>query len=226
MTLSRRSRGRSNPSIRVLPSQGESVGLKSIETNPESKIRVLCVVTWALGGDSGSWRALLVASALREMGYEVMVHQYVSTSTIGPQNAIPARFDAVPRRIFESSRQATPMHHSRVMAREKYDVVIGNNMNGAAYSLLGRFRAPLVLDLHGDMVAELLMDGGYRATPLPLRAMRRTVYQITEFVTRKLCDRMTCVSREMMRRLADRGVAEKKLVYAPNCVDLEFSTLR
>ncbi len=187
-----------------------------------TKAKILCVLTWRLGGDSGSWRALQVAGALQDLGYEVMVHQYVTSSVPQPTSPVPARFDSIPREVFELSRASTPWHHHRIVAQDGFDVVIGNNMNGAAYSLLGRVKAPLILDCHGDMVAEQAMDPSFSERHLPARVLRGAVYRLADGVTRKMCDRITCVSREMIRRLAARGVPQAKLVYAPNCVDLEF----
>ncbi len=96
-------------------------------------------------------------------------------------------------------------------------------MNGAFYSLLGRLRAPLILDLHGDMVAELdMFRPDYKARPSTAFRIRKIIYQLTESATRRLSNRISCVSRTMVSVLRQRGVPLERLLYVPNCVDLDF----
>ena len=187
------------------------------------KANVLCVTTYQLGDDSASMRVLNVAGALRDLGYGVTVHQHVRKSADTSPANVGNRGAGIHRRVIVSSRPASFLRHLIWVAREKYDVVIGNSMNGALFSLLGRLRAPLILDLHGDMVAELDMNLPEGSERLPFRfQIRRSFYTLTEVVTRKLSDRISCVSRKMMSVLCERGVPNDRLLYVPNCVDLDF----
>ena len=192
-------------------------------TAPGVKANVLCVTTYELGDESASTRVLNVAGALREQGYGVTVHQHVCRRTPTSRVDLVNTGDGITRRVIVSSRPASFFRHLVWVAREKYDVVIGNNMNGALFSLLGRLKAPLVLDLHGDMVAELDMDFPDSTRRPPFRfQVRRSFYELTEFVTRKFSDRISCVSRKMISVLRERGVPDNRLLYVPNCVDLDF----
>jgi glycosyltransferase involved in cell wall biosynthesis len=185
--------------------------------------KVLCVTSYLLGDNAASWRVMNIASSLRDQGYAVAINQYVRRPS-PPTNDHPGNtYCEIPSTVVVSSRPVCLLRHLRYLARGNYDLVIGNNINGALFSLLGRIRRPLVLDMHGDMVAELEMDrpGNLeRQTFIP--HARRLLYRAADYVTCRLSSSISCVSRTMMRVLSARGIREEKLVYAPNCVDLEF----
>ena len=188
-----------------------------------SKARVLCVTTYELSERSASTRALNVAAALRDLGHEVTIHQHVTRRRYLPQGIVAERSEAIRRKVIVSPRAASFVRHYSAVVRGNYDVVIGNNMNGAFYSLLGRLRAPLILDLHGDMVAELdMFRPDPESRPSAGFRVRRIVYQLTESTTRRLSSRISCVSRTMVSELRQRGVPPERLLYVPNCVDLDF----
>lgn len=195
----------------------------TLHASPDVKANVLCVTTYELGDDSASTRVLNVAGLLRDEGYAVAVHQHVWGSASSDSIERIDSEGGITRRVIVTSRLASFFRHLGWVVRENYDVVIGNNMNGALFSILGRLRAPLVLDLHGDMVAELDMHFCDRQGP-PSFAMlvRKPFYRVTDYVTRSVSDRISCVSRKMMSVLRSRGVPDSRLVYVPNCVDLEF----
>jgi glycosyltransferase involved in cell wall biosynthesis len=200
---------------------------QSIQVSPTTisapRAKVLCVTSYALSDDAASWRALNVAKALRDFGCAVTIHQYVRERPGTQPDVWHERFGEIPRKLVVSSRPSVFARHLRSVARENYDLVIGNNMNGALFSLLGRLKAPLVLDIHGDMVAELAMERPEeRGTPWIRYKGRALLYRVTESLTRNLSDRISCVSRTMIRVLRNKGVQEGKLLYAPNCVDLKF----
>jgi glycosyltransferase involved in cell wall biosynthesis len=100
-------------------------------------------------------------------------------------------------------------------------VVLGNNINGTMLGLLARLRVPVVLDMHGDMVAELeLLEPAASFSSAARRWGRRTLYRLADAAAVRISNRISCVSKTMMSVLQNRGVAHDRLVYVPNCVDL------
>ncbi len=198
---------------------------RCVQPSRESRIarKVLCVTSYALSDKADSWRALNVAGGLREQGYEVAVQQYVRTPPTATTLDWGGRFSQVRCEIVVSSRPSCFVKHLRYVLRDRYDVVIGNNVNGALFSVLGRLTAPLVLDMHGDMAAELSMEEIDSSTARPIgRQVRKSLYRLAEAVTCRLSSRIWCVSRTMMSTLRGRGIRSEKMLYAPNGVDLEF----
>jgi glycosyltransferase involved in cell wall biosynthesis len=100
-------------------------------------------------------------------------------------------------------------------------VILGNNINGALLGLLARLHVPMILDMHGDMVAELEMLESVSTLSSGVRRLgRHVLYRLADASAVRLSNRISCVSKTMMSVLQDRGVATDRLVYVPNCVDL------
>ncbi|PWB82113.1 MAG: hypothetical protein C3F08_00450 [Candidatus Methylomirabilota bacterium] len=185
----------------------------------------MCVTSYVLGDDAASWRALNIARSLCDAGYRVTVRQYVRPEKLVTGRRRALEIPGVSFEIAITSRLGSILRHGWDVTRKGFDLVIGNNINGGLFSILGCLSTPLVLDMHGNMVAELEMehtwDGGSSVLDIEYR-FRRVLYQLADVTTRRIADRVLCVSRAMMRELGSRGVQEKKLVYVPNCVDLQF----
>jgi len=195
----------------------------SLQSSPARRKRVLCATTYLLADNAASWRVMNIASSLRDQGYEVAVNQYVRRSPPADYDHPATWCSEIQSKVVVSARPVSLVAHLRCLAQGNYDLVIGNNINGALCSLLGRARRPLVLDMHGDMVAELAMERPARLGPRTItHHARRFLYWTADHLTCTLSSRISCVSRTMMRVLSARGISGERLVYAPNCVDLAF----
>jgi glycosyltransferase involved in cell wall biosynthesis len=194
-----------------------------LPSRPARRKKVLCVTSYLLGDNAASWRVMNLARSLRDQGYAVAINQYVRRLSLPASDHQDDNSFGIPSTVVVSPRPVCLLRHLRCLARDHYDLVIGNNINGALFSLLGRFRLPLVLDMHGDMVAELSLESpNHLGRQTVIYHARRLLYRATDYVTCTASSRISCVSRTMMRVLSARGIREEKLVYAPNCVDLEF----
>jgi glycosyltransferase involved in cell wall biosynthesis len=97
------------------------------------------------------------------------------------------------------------------------------NTGAAAFcSLSGRLtKTPLVFDMHGDLLQELLLRCGYSLNPKFM--INYLQFKIMDYANLKGSDQIICVSNRMIDYLhTSKGISLNKLEYVTNGVDLDF----
>lgn len=188
------------------------------------RVRILSVVGGVLCEDAMSRRIINIAKMLVSLGHEIHIVQYVKESTWNRLGGNSFEFGGLDHSVVFVSWACTHVRHLKELLKDDYGLVYGNTHAGAFWSVLSRLRrTPIIFDMHGDMVAELLMTNG---SDLYIRAqIARNLAPIVfvDQVATRLSDRIICISRKMIEFLhARRGVPKEKMFYVTNGTDLGF----
>jgi len=160
-----------------------------------------------------------IASSLEAMGHSIDFFHYgaashdrwfENTKTTGAHEYVVA------------PRPVIPFKHLRAISKGTWNLVYANMQTAAVHSCLTRLaRVPLVVDLHGDVVAEFWIQ-----TQLKPRSTGGIVgyskWKAIDMISRCAATRLVCVSRRMMSILEAQGIQKSRMIYVPNGVDLDF----
>jgi len=185
-------------------------------------LKILSVTAFPVADDAASWRIRNIANSLLSKGQEVHLIQYISKShhDILPRNG--GLLSTIPSSVCAAPRAILHLKHLQKLSECDYDLVYGNTHLGAFFSVLSRLKkVPLVFDMHGGLVEELLMrNDDYRFT---MRLLKLLTFLLIDVIDRKVSSKIACVSYSMMNYLREeKEVPASKLVYVPNGVDLNF----
>jgi len=165
------------------------------------------------------WRMDSVASALESYGHKIDFVHYGGREHAkwpGSQKSAGSHTYVV------APRPVIPFKHLRAVSNGSYQLVFANMQTAAIHSCLSRIAdVPLVVDFHGDIVAE------FRIQSRPPRYSARVLleysrWKLADLLSRYASTKIVCVSNKMMEVLGSQGVRRSKLIFAPNGVDLAF----
>lgn len=187
------------------------------------KKKILYATHFILGYGANSWRVSNIARALRKEGYVIDLIQYIKKNPPNRFEIESSKFSVIPNKVVQSSRPLASLIHLNYVIKNDYDLVIANNINGALFSLLGRFNIPLLLDMHGDLIEEYKLKNSIESGSTAFHLLPRLfVCKVVESLAFKFSNKISCVSHKMMNYFNEKGIPIEKMFYAPNCVDLEF----
>jgi glycosyltransferase involved in cell wall biosynthesis len=165
------------------------------------------------------WRISNIARILEENGHEVDLAHYCGKKKY-------AQFrgkDEFPQDKFVvSSSIGIFFKHLNILREQKYDLVYANTGAAAFCSFLGKLtKVPLVFDMHGDYLQELLLNHKFSLNPHFLGEFLR--FKTMEFANLRSADEIICVSNRMIKFLHhNKGIPLEKMAYVTNGVDLQF----
>lgn len=165
------------------------------------------------------WRISNIARILEENGHEVDLVHYCGEQ----KYAQFAGKDEFPKdRFVVSSSTGIFFKHLNILREQKYDLVYANTGAAAFCSFLGKLtKVPLVFDMHGDYLQELLLNHKFSLNPHFLGEFFR--FKIMEFANLRSADKIICVSKRMIKFLHRyKGIPLEKMAYVTNGVDLQF----
>ena len=165
------------------------------------------------------WRISNLANIMEDAGHDVDLVHYCGKSKY-------EKFDDKDKfsndKFIITSQLGVYFKHLKLLRDNKYDLVYANTGAAAFCSLSGRLtKVPLVFDMHGDLLQELLLRCGHGLDPKFLA--KYALLKIMEFANLKSSNQIICVSNRMINYLHNsKGVALEKMDYVTNGVDLDF----
>lgn len=165
------------------------------------------------------WRISNLANIMEDAGHDVDLVHYCGKSKY-------AKFEGKDKfsndKFIITSQLGVYFKHLKLLRDNKYDLVYANTAAAAFCSLSGRLtKVPLVFDMHGDLLQELLLRCEYGLDPKFLA--NYALLKIMEFANLKSSNQIICVSNRMIDYLHNsKGVALEKMDYVTNGVDLDF----
>lgn len=182
-------------------------------------MKILSVCTSTPGEDATSWRISNISRILESKGHEVhFVHYCRKLSYEKLEN----KGQYSNRTFVITSAPAVHIKHLKILLKNNYDMVYGNNHDATFCSLLTKLtKIPLIFDMHGDIVEEFLIKKGSNlSTKISLKFLLNT---LIDFIDLKFSDKIICVSKKMIEYLHNKKkVPLEKMAYVTNGVDLEF----
>lgn len=165
------------------------------------------------------WRISNIANILEDGGHEVDLVHYCGKSKY--ENF--QEKDKFPNDKFIITSQFDVYYkHLKLLRDNKYDLVYANTGAAAFCSLSGRLtKKPLVFDMHGDLLQELLLRCGYSLNPKFIANYLQ--FKIMDYANIKGSNHIICVSNRMINYLHTiKSVALNDMNYVTNGVDLDF----
>ncbi len=165
------------------------------------------------------WRISNLAKIMEKGGHDVdLVHYCGESKYANFQDKAAFAND----NFIITSQLSVYFKHLKLLRDNEYDLVYANTGAATFCSLSGRLtKIPLVFDMHGDFLQELLLRGGSRTDPKFLANYMQ--FKIMELANLRSSSEIICVSNRMINYLHDsKGVALEKMDYVTNGVDLEF----
>ena len=165
------------------------------------------------------WRISNLANIMEEGGHDVDLVHYCGESKYANFQDKDAFAN---NKFIITSQLDVYFKHLKLLRDNKYDLVYANTGAAAFCSLSGRLtKLPLIFDMHGDFLQELLLRGGSRTNPKFLANYIQ--FKIMELANLRSSSEIICVSNRMINYLHDyKSVALEKMDYVTNGVDLEF----
>ncbi|HOI40054.1 MAG TPA: glycosyltransferase family 4 protein [Methanobacterium sp.] len=167
------------------------------------------------------WRISNIAKIMGEAGHDVDLVHYCGKSkydNFKEKNQFPND------KFIITSQLGVYFKHLKILRENKYDLVYANTGAATFCSLSGRLtKVPLVFDMHGDLLQELLLRCGKSMNPKFLA--NYLLLKIMDYANLKGSNKIICVSNRMIDYLhTNKGVALDKMDYVTNGVDLDFFT--
>jgi len=165
------------------------------------------------------WRISNLAKIMEDAGHDVDLVHYCGKSKYENFND-KDKFSN--NKFIITSQWGVFYKHLKLLRDNKYDLVYANTGAAAFCSLSGRLtKIPLVFDMHGDLLQELMLRCGYSWNPNFLANYMQ--FKLMEFANLRSSNEIVCVSNQMIRYLHNnKGVPLEKMNYVTNGVDLEF----
>ena len=165
------------------------------------------------GEDAAWWRISNIARILESNGHEVHFVHYCRKSSY---EKLENKEHYANHSFVITSSMTVHIKHLKVLRENHYDLVYGNTHSGVFYSLLGKLtKTPLIFDMHGGLIEELLLQNVNRHKLL--------LNKFIDFMDLHFSDKIICVSKKMIEYLHDqKSVPLEKMAYVTNGVDLEF----
>ena len=165
------------------------------------------------------WRISNIANIMEDGGHEVDLVHYCGKSKYGnfqDEDSFPND------KFIITSQLDVYFKHLKLLRDNKYDLVYANTGAAAFCSLSGRLtNIPLVFDMHGDLLQELLLRYGYSLNPKFIAKYLQ--FKVMDYTNLKGSNQIICVSNRMINYLnTHKGVALDKMDYVTNGVDLDF----
>jgi len=169
------------------------------------------------------WRISNIARILEDNGHEVDLVHYCRRSSY---ERLRDKKKYNNHKFVITSPMGVQIKHLKILSDKKYDLVYANNGLAAFSSFLGKLtKIPLVFDMHGDALQELLLRYGFSLNPSVLAKFIQ--YKIMEFANLRASNEIICVSNRMIQYLHNqKGVPLEKMSYVTNGVDLDFFKYR
>lgn len=165
------------------------------------------------------WRISNLKRIMEDGGHEVdLIHYCGKNKYEHFQNK-----DAFPNdKFIITSQLDVYFKHLKLLRDNNYDLVYANTGAAAFCSLSGKLtKTPLVFDMHGDLLQELLLRYGYSFNPKFMANYLQ--FKIMDYANLKGSNQIICVSNRMIDYLhTSKGIALNKLDYVTNGVDLDF----
>jgi len=181
-------------------------------------MKILSVCTSTPGEDAASWRISDISRILESKGHEVhFVHYFRKSSYEKLENK--AQYSN--RTFVITSAPAVHIKHLKILLKNNYDMVYGNNYDATFCSLLTKLtKTSLIFDMHGDVVEEFLIEKGPNlSTKISPKFL---LNKFIDFMDLKFSDKIICVSKKMIEYLHDqKSIPLEKMAYVTNGVDLE-----
>jgi glycosyltransferase involved in cell wall biosynthesis len=183
-------------------------------------MKILSTVSSVLFNAATSTRIWNINRLLHSLGYEVHLVQYTKESTWKKWGGNKFDPNCSPQSVVFASACTVHLKHLRELGKDSYAMVYGNAHNGTFLSLMGKLRGvPLVFDMHGGLVEELLMANSNPASKFSFSFFLSTFIDIMDV---RFSDKIICVSKAMVRYLHEqKRVPQEKLAYVTNGVDLK-----
>jgi glycosyltransferase involved in cell wall biosynthesis len=188
-------------------------------------MKILSVVPFLLGNDAASWRVWNIARLLQSRGHEVHLVQYVRKFISQRPEYDRLNLDNIPNSVVKAFFFAAITKHLTQLAKNKYDLVIGNTHFGAFYSLFSKLQGiNVIFDMHGELIEEFIIKNqdnpGWKRS---FKIFEYLLYRFVDSMDRHFSDKIICVSHKMIRYLHEKkGVPLERMAYVTNGVDLDF----
>lgn len=165
------------------------------------------------------WRISNLRKIMEDAGHEVdLIHYCDKSKYVKFEDKDKFSSD----KFITTSQLGVYFKHLKLLRNNNYDLVYANTGASAFCSLSGKLtKVPLVFDMHGDFLQELLLRCGHSMNPKFLADY--TLFRIMEFANLKCSNQIMCVSNRMIDYLHNsKGVGLEKMDYVTNGVDLDF----
>jgi len=176
--------------------------------------------------DAQWWRIFNIAKMLENNGHEIhFIHYCRRSSYIKLTKKKRTKEKYSNQKFLVTSTKGVHLQHLKQLAKEEYDLVYANNYYACFCSLLGKLtKVPLVFDIHGDLVGELLLKRRFESSFLNSKNFLRYIsYKMMDLANLHLSNKIICPSYKMIKYLHfNKKIPLKKMSYVPNGVDLDF----
>ena len=182
-------------------------------------MKILSVHISTPGEDAAWWRISNIARILESKGHEVHFVHYC-------RKASYEKLENKEQYANHSFVMASPItvhfKHLKILHNGDYDLIYGNTHSGAFCSMLGKLtKTPLIFDMHGGLVEEILLENVFSFNPAFLSGFIQN--KLIDFADLHFADKIICVSHKTIEYLYNqKGVPLKKMAYVTNGVDLKF----
>lgn len=183
------------------------------------KMKILSVYVSTPDESAAWWRISNIARILKSNGHEVYFVHYCRRSSY---EKLENKEQYADHSFVMTSPMTVHFKHLKILRNGDYDLIYGNTHSGAFCSMLGKLtKTPLIFDMHGGLVEEILLENGFSFNPAFLSGFIQN--KLIDFADLHFADKIICVSRKMIEYLHNqKGVPLKKMTYVTNGVDLEF----
>ena len=181
-------------------------------------MKILSVCTSTPGEDAANWRISNISRILESKGHEVHFVHYCRKSSY---EKLENKAQYSNRTFVITSAPAVHIKHLKILLKNNYDMVYGNNYDATFCSLLTKLtKTSLIFDMHGDVVEEFLIEKGPNlSTKISPKFL---LNKFIDFMDLKFSDKIICVSKKMIEYLHDqKSIPLEKMAYVTNGVDLE-----
>ena len=181
-------------------------------------MKILSVCTSTPGEDAASWRISDISRILESKGHEVHFVHYCRKSSY---EKLENTGQYSNRTFVITSAPAVHIKHLKILLKNNYDMVYGNNYDATFCSLLTKLtKISLIFDMHGDVVEEFLIEKGPNlSTKISPKFL---LNKFIDFMDLKFSDKIICVSKKVIEYLHDqKSIPLEKMAYVTNGVDLE-----
>lgn len=181
-------------------------------------MKILSVCTSTPGEDAASWRISDISRILESKGHEVHFVHYCRKSSY---EKLENTGQYSNRTFVITSAPAVHIKHLKILLKNNYDMVYGNNYDATFCSLLTKLtKTSLIFDMHGDVVEEFLIEKGPNlSTKISPKFL---LNKFIDFMDLKFSDKIICVSKKVIEYLHDqKSIPLEKMAYVTNGVDLE-----
>jgi len=184
-------------------------------------LKILSVVAGLLIDDARSRRIININNLLLSLGHEVHLVQYVRKSIWQEHRGNSVDLGAFDHSVVFSSRFCANLKHICVLSKGNYNLMLGNAYGGTFWSILGKFKLPLIYDMHGLVAEEHRLNFGSSLNPQTTANFFAKAY--IEQLGMRFSDSIICVSEKMMTYLkTQKKIPAKKTHYVTNGVDLDL----